>query len=359
MYRVENDQSIVSSPALKKYKSSPKQDGDKNEELVKSVCEMKVKELQTALRARNLNAMGRKQELRQRLLMVLQNEHFSGCKNAKQLDLHYGVSDPVNFDANRNCARIELSDEPRHSIVMIDLVEETGSMRISDEPSHTKRLEDAMCVDLAAESPSEDDPAVFPRRKSDDVEMQDDACENNEAFQETIPSPPLVIQDPSRRSRSPLKRVQDGVNSAMKMITSKISPNTTCTENSPVGPAVVNFASASSATGKMFCERSNESKPGAETSEKVIRSENSGIRIVDAPSTAGSASLEPSSMQKGSAAIKSQKFQAKNEARMAKLKEMREKVSNCIWMQTLANVVLLFPSTDTSFFLLLFDRASR
>ena len=289
---------MIRSPAYKKLKASPK--GSLPEEVVAGVRAMKVKELQLALRQRDLNAKGLKSDLRERLLTALHEEHFprqnSGKKSVivNQIDVPMQSPEPLKQDS-----------ELRHDIPMVEkLVEETDSMRISDGGANRVSMEKER---ESLDKMDQDQEILAENLKKQTSEDGDVVMEDIGELAESPKKSPKPSPVP-KKSRSPLKRVQDSVNSAMKLLSSK-SP----AKKNPVGSVLSNEA--------------NDDK----RIENSMELSASATRKLGAP-TIGSLVSGPSMAQKGGSALKAQAVKAKNEARMAKLQEIREKVSSKKWL---------------------------
>lgn len=238
-----------------------------------NVMALRVKDLQKELKERGLDSQGLKQELRQRLLQALAEEK-QGQPNTDNNQL----LQPETIDLT--------DDEP------------------PGEPMELGSVDDAAADDENRDTAVRPEEEVADKRK------------------------------PVKRSRSPLKIVQVGVQSAVKKMLSK---NTW----SPVKASGADDSGQSSSrpdVGGAACSKETEdvgddAKP-LETEEPPVGTAHSSANEESksvAPSIAASA-VVPLSLSTGSltGGLKSNNVKAKNEARMAKLAEIRGKVSRSL-----------------------------
>ena len=311
---------MVFPPACKKLKPSPKPEARVlPDDIVVSVNAMKVKQLQAALRSRRRNATGRKRELRERLLTVLKEEHFGeqqGDNAVEEADDGNDIVDEEQQSEPAAVAAAPVQQVQRHSVVMVDLVEETDSMRLSEANGMKISLGGVGVVSSPRASMGRSVPvAVAGKEMDSDVEMPD------AALSPKVPSEKKEV----KRSRSPIQRVQNGVHSAVKMVLSgkksprspKKSPHIAAESNRPASTQKVESELKAEEAMPLNSIQTTKQSSG----DKSSSSSKLGVPVVGSSSSGNSALKSKVLQQKNEARM------AKNEARMAKLKEMREKVS--------------------------------
>jgi hypothetical protein len=203
---------------------------------------------------------------------------------------------------------------------------------------------DAELVDLTEDLSVVDDysdDAVAPAREASDVSMVDAPPEQpTSVSQADFPVPTAKpVTKPAKTSRSPLKRVQSGVQSAIKIF-SKSPAKVTWSASKKKSPVPAYLSeNQPKHEGEDECE-SIEQVPmstDGQDLEKDSESEpeeapKTGVRLLNTAAIGGSlyrslSSSEAASGSKTGTSALSSIVKAKNEARKAKLAEIRNKVS--------------------------------
>jgi hypothetical protein len=328
----QDKKSEIRSPAYKKLKATKAEEEEPDaspqlpETIVKEVLAMKKKDMQAALRARHLDVYGLKQALQGRLLEALTKEHFS-CTTKEEKDPVCDDSDEeqVHPGIQENTSNISSPKSERHSVVMIDQIEETESMNISEDDVKRISLDEAadekkeVAEKPTASEASETSNAHASTGECDDVKNHD-ADENLQKLIENIKHPSVKMD--GKRPRSPMKRVQEGMNSALKLLSNKKSPRSNPSSSKPAA------AAAAAGTGPIL-----KSMNGLEYKAHFDSVESKNASLSDKPgfplkgaSENGSLSSGSASIKSGNSAFKSKHAQATTNARMAKLAELRGKV---------------------------------
>jgi hypothetical protein len=330
----QDKKSEIRSPAYKKLKATNAEEEESDvspqlpETIVKEVLAMKKKDMQAALRARHLDVYGLKQALQDRLLEALTKEHFSCAAEEKQDPLcdaddeeqvHPGIRDATHEE---NTSNISSPKSERHSVVMIDQMEETESMNISEDDVKRISLDEVadekkeVAEKPTASEASETSNAHASTGDCDDIKSQD-ADENLQKLSESTKHPSVKMD--GKRPRSPMKRVQEGVNSAMKLLSNKKSPRSIPSPSKPT---------AAAGTGPVLKTMNGleyKAHFGSLESKNASHSDKPIFQLKGA-SENGSLSSGSSSIKSGNSALKSKHAQATTNARMAKLQEIRGKV---------------------------------
>jgi hypothetical protein len=242
----------------------------------------------------------------------------------------------------------------------VDAPAEEDPMEMEDEQEEAEaiaddnKLDDSGLVDLtedlAVDDDSDSDDAVAPviSREASDVSMvdvppQEDEQPTTSVQEEEAPTTKPVVEA-ARTSRSPLKRVQSGVQSAINMFSKspvKVTWSASKTKKSPVYLSenkpvkhegeneCESIEEAPVSMDGQDLERDSESEP--EEAPKANEAGKAQVRLLNTAAIGGSLyrslSSEASGSKTGGTSALSSIAKAKNEARKAKLAEIRNKVS--------------------------------
>lgn len=284
---------VIRSPLCKKQKSSIY--GSKSfKEIEKEVLKMKKAELQDALRARELDDRGLKQVLQNRLL-----------------------------DAARSEAQLSASLVVKSTSHVVSLASTAPSMTV---PSSSYDSMDAFacaaakqdCIVMAQRSSLETENAITQQTSPkptipENLAMEVDApllSSAGASEQGVTRSTQLEPSHDEKRSRSPMQRMSESVNSAIKMFSSK------AVLHSPKAGSVARdiLPSLTKTNGYREHKDSMEAGETKPSSQKVTQ-------------TPLNASFTTSAVM--SSALKSIGAKAKTNARVARVKELRDKVRSC------------------------------
>jgi hypothetical protein len=243
----------------------------------------------------------------------------------------------------------------------VDVPVEEDPMEMEDDEEEEaealaddNKLDDSGLVDLTEDLAVDDDDdysdsddaiaPVISRETSDasmmvDVPPQEDEQPTTSVQEVDVPTAKLVV-NAARSSRSPLKRVQSGVQSAINMFSkspvkvtwsaSKKKSPVYRSENKPVAENErESMEEAPVSLDGQDLERDSESEP--EELPKANEAGKAQVRLLNTAAIGGSLyrslSSEASGSKTGGTSALSSIVKAKNEARKAKLAEIRNKVS--------------------------------
>jgi hypothetical protein len=355
--------------AAKKLKSASNSNSDPqsviSRETVEAIKALRVKELQNRLKERGLNVVGVKKLLRRRLLEAMQSEilaqksSFTSAVEAKEsIENENESTNHMQISPKKQQEPVPEQDQsPADSPVaaapsLPEHVDATAEdpMEVEEEEEDVQaladnKLDDAALVDLTEDLSVDDysDDAVAPSRgeESSDVSMVDAPPQQHEqpTFVQDVKAPTTKPVKAAKTSRSPLKQlVQSGVQSAIKIFSKSPTKATwSASKNkSPVYLSEHGPAADAKHQGGDECEsieevpmsmddqdldKNSESEP--EEAPKANELGKAGMRLLSTPAVGrGSSGLKA-----GTSALKSSILKAKNEARKAKLAEIRGKVS--------------------------------
>ena len=340
-------------------------------ETIAAVKALKVKELASRLKERGLNVVGVKKVLRRRLMEVMASEvlaqkaYFtSGAVEAKESlennenNNHMQESPqkqqepaPEEHQSPADYHPVVAAPSSPEYVEQVEAPAQEDPMETEDEDvedvqalAHSK-LDDSGLVDLtqdlAVDDDSDSEDAVAPviSREASDVSMVDVPPQQQE--QPTFAQQVEPVVKATRTSRSPLKRVQSGVQSAIKIF-SKSPVKVTWSASKKKSPVV--YLSENQPEEENECEPKedfpmstdgqdleNDSESEPEEAPKANEAGKAQVRLLNTAaiggSLYGSLSSEASGSKTGGTSALSSIVKAKNEARKAKLAEIRNKVS--------------------------------
>jgi hypothetical protein len=349
-------------------------------ETIGAVKALKVKELANRLKERGLNVVGVKKVLRRRLLeamvseVLAQKSAFTSTAGVKESIVHENTNHMVESPQKEQQVPVpEQNQSPAdyHPVVAapsspeyvepVDAPAQRDPMEMEDEEEEVQdnadadkfddKLDDSGLVDLtedlAVNDYSDSEDAVAPSCEASDVSMVDVPPQQDEQptttfVQQADVQAPAVV-NAAKTSRSPLKRVQSGVQSAIKIF-SKSPVKVTWSASQNKSPVYLSENIPTKYEGENECESiedvpmstdgqdlENDSEPEPEEAPKANEAGKAKVRLLNTAaiggSLYGSLSLEASGSKSGGPSALSSIVKAKNEARKAKLAEIRNKVS--------------------------------
>jgi hypothetical protein len=355
-------------------------------ETIGAVKALKVKELANRLKERGLNVVGVKKVLRRRLLEAMASEvlaqtaksSFTSAAGAKE-SVEHNENENENENTNQMQESPQTQHEPvpkqeqspvdhHHPVVAAPLspeyvepvdAPEEDPMEMEDEEEEEEaqalaedhNLDDSGLVDLtedlAVDDDSDSEDAVAPviSDEASDMSMIDAPPQQQE--QPAASMQHVDVQAPVVRavktSRSPLKRVQSGVQSAINMF-SKSPAKVTWSASKKKSPVYLSENQSAKTEGENECESiedvpmstdgqdlENDSESEPEEAPKANEAGKAHVRQLNTAAIGGSLyrslSSEASGNKPGGTSALSSIVKAKNEARKAKLAEIRNKVS--------------------------------
>jgi hypothetical protein len=244
------------------------------------------------------------------------------------------VPEKDQFPADSPLAAAPSPPEQVDATVEDPMEEEEEDQAIAED-----KLDDAALVDLTEDLAVDDDSvdAVAPLCEESDVSMVDVPPQQPKFVQDAkVPTTEPVVKA-ARTSRSPLRLVQSGVQSAIKIFSkspakvtwsaSKKKSPEYLLENKPVGNMAKHEGGdeyGPMSTENQDLDKDSDSEP--EEAPQANEVGKAGVRLLNTPAFGGSLSSGASGM-KASTSTLSSIVKAKNEARKAKLAEIRGKVS--------------------------------
>jgi hypothetical protein len=347
-------------------------------ETIGDVKALKVKELANRLKERGLNVVGVKKVLRRRLLEAMASEVLA--QTGKSSFTSGAVEAKESIENNESSNRMQESpqkeqQEPApeqhqspadyHPVVaapsspeyveQVDAPAQEDPMEMEDDEEEDQALADNnlddsglvdLTEDLAVDDDSDSEDAIAPviSREASDVSMVDVPPQQEEqpsVVQQAHAQVPVVKA--ARTSRSPLKRVQSGVQSAINMF-SKSPAKVTWSASKKKSPVYLSENQPAKHEEASDCESIEEvpmsthgqdlehdSESEAEEAPKANEAGKAQVRLLNTAaiggSLYGSLSSEASGSKTGGTSALSSIVKAKNEARKAKLAEIRNKVS--------------------------------
>jgi hypothetical protein len=262
------------------------------EDLIQWIKSLKVKDLQNELRDRDLNATGLKKDLRERLIRSMEEEQRAKVPSPEpvaQPPVPPGAAaeDAAPIPDAMDISMEKTSAEPQKK-------EEPSRM----EPEHADTEPVAMETELALHSqPPKEDTIARSR--------------------------PSSIQPP--KPRSPLRKMQTSVQSALQSLR-PVSPTKACPEETksppkPKHPVVA--MPASLVAEKSETKKSGQSATSTTSSSGPLSAQSSNRSLLKTPALGSATS---STTLGSSAGMHSGSVQAKQDARKARIAEIRSKV---------------------------------